>query len=281
MCMKIVRLSSLLFAFVIAGSAFCFEFPVLAGNAGHVGQNSNSSTTTVENANAATTSRRGGRRNRRRPAATAADTSSMPAASSADGAMPADQDQTTSATTEQTDLSGTYQGTFDCADAGVTGDTTLTITGNQFTLADGKTGRILAATTRGYTGVAMQFGESTAATATQPATAPTIVSMRAKKAGNRLTLIPVAESGRVCSFTPASSSRVARTRRTRSRAATPAQPATPAEPMTTPAAPAEPATPGDEAGPVPPPAPTPGRKRGRTGAAPPAKPKPTPATPPM
>ena len=76
------------------------------------------------------------------------------------------------APTEQTDLSGTYTGSFDCTDAGVSGDTTLTITGNQFTLADGKTGRIVASTTQGYTGVAMQFGESTAATATAPATVP-------------------------------------------------------------------------------------------------------------
>jgi hypothetical protein len=44
----------------------------------------------------------------------------------------------------QVDLSGTYTGTFDCEPAGLMGESTLTITGNQFTTADGKTGRIVA-----------------------------------------------------------------------------------------------------------------------------------------
>lgn len=261
MCLKIVRVSSLLIAFLLGASAFCFDFPVLAGNPG---QNANSSTVVENsNSNAPAPSRRTSRRSRRRAAAT----EGTPVPSSEMIASSSAMDKT-----EQTDLSGTYTGTFDCSDAGVSGETTLTITGNQFTLADGKTGRITAATTRGYTGVAMQFGESTAATATQPATAPTIVSMRAKKAGDRLTLMPVAESGRVCSFTPAGSSRRAR----RTRAATvaePATPAAPAEPATTPATPAEPATPAVDAGPAPPATPASGRRaRG-------AKSKPTPGVP--
>lgn len=260
---KLVLLSSLLFAFVFVASAFCFDFPVVAGS---LGQNANSSTTAVGNSNAATPKR--GRRGRRRAAAPMPDAASMPAADST--AMPAAQ---TMATTEPTDLSGTYTGTFDCSDAGVSGDTTLTITGNQFTLGDGKTGRIVASTTHGYTGVAMQFGESTAATATSPATVPTIVSMRAKKSGDRLTLMAVPDSGRVCSFTPAAAASKSRTRRMRSRAtpATPAMPATPAEPATapaTPATPAAPATPATDAGPMPPatPSSTPRRpRRGRRG----------------
>jgi hypothetical protein len=283
MSMKMVRLGSILFAFALAVSAFCFELPVLAENT--LGQNTNSSTTAAENANAATPSPRRGRRSRRRPAATTPDTSSMPAASSADSAaMPATQGQTTAPdTTEQTDLSGTYTGTFDCSDAGVSGETTLTITGNQFTLPDGKTGRIVASTTRGYTGVAMQFGEAKAATGTQAASVPTIVSMRAKKSGDRLTFTSVPDSGHVCSFTP-SGSRAARTRRARARAtpAQPAEPATPAEPTVapaTPATPAEPATPPAEAGPVPPATPTTTpRRRGRRGAVTP-KPTPTPGVP--
>ncbi len=60
MGMKIVRFSSLLFAFVLAASAFCFDFSALAGNA--PGQNANSSMTATENTNTGKTRRRRGRR---------------------------------------------------------------------------------------------------------------------------------------------------------------------------------------------------------------------------
>src|SRR5688572_13409457 len=90
------------------------------------------------------------------------------------------------------DLSGTYAGTFNCDAVGLTGDTTLTITGNQFTTADGKTGRIVASKSGGYTAVAFQVGEmapaaTTGATAA-PATMPQIFSLRARQQGTRLTL---------------------------------------------------------------------------------------------
>lgn len=183
---------------VAISSALCFDMPASAGGRN---QNANSSMTMPQNANSA---------------ATRADNSSM-------------------APSEQTDLSGTYTGVFDCPDAGVSGETTLTITGNQFTLSDGKTGRITAVTTRGYTGVAMQFGEST------PGSTPVIVSMRARKVGDRLTLSAVADSGRVCSFMPAGSRRRTRRVRTAAPAAPETMPATeptPApSPSSTPAAP--------------------------------------------
>jgi hypothetical protein len=193
MSMKIARLSSLLFALVLAASAFCFDFPALAGNP--TSQNTNSSTTMMENSNTGTT-RRGRSRRPRRRAAASSETTAEPATEPVASASSLE-------TTEQTDLSGTYTGTFDCADAGVSGETTLTITGNQFTLTDGKTGRIVAATTRGYTGATMQFGEFTLPPPGQAAGASlVIVSMRARKSGDRLTLTPVSGERHVCSFTP-------------------------------------------------------------------------------
>jgi hypothetical protein len=140
---------------------------------------------------------------------------------------------------EQTDLSGTYAGTFNCDALGLTGDTTLTVTGNQFTTADGKTGRIVASTTGGYTAVALQTGDvatgATAATGasaatgtTMGATAPTIVSLRARKRGNSLTLMPAAGSAMQCSFSPTRN--VARSRRSQpTPAATGTEVASPAE----------------------------------------------------
>ena len=275
MSMKIFRLSSFSLAIAFVAGAFCFGSRDVSGSA--MGQNANSSTTMTENSNAGTTRRRG---RRRTPAPPAADITAAPATEAAATAAPV-------ATTEQTDLSGTYAGTFDCADAGLIGDTTLTITGNQFTTSDGKSGRITAATTQGYTGVAMQFGEFTPGANGQPAVVPTIVSLRAKKLRDRLTLTSVPGATHVCSFTPAGAKRSARARRMpppAPAAAEPAKPAAVAEPVAAPVTPAEPAAtpvtpaePGAEAGPMPPAAPKPA-PRGRRGA---AKPKPpAPATPP-
>jgi len=116
------------------------------------------------------------------------------------------------AQTVQTDLSGTYAGTFNCDALGLTGDTTMTINGNEVTFADGRTGRIVASTTRGYTAIALQVNN--AATGTTPATtaaAPMVVSLRGRKSGDRLTLTSVAGSTMKCSFVPSRS--VARGRR--------------------------------------------------------------------
>jgi hypothetical protein len=234
MNIKIIRLSSLLFAFVLTASVFCFDFTAEAGTPNT--QNANSSMTSAQNSNTGRSSRGRGRRHRRGAKKSTTETTATPPESTT---MP-------TAATEQTDLSGTYTGTFDCPDVGVNGETTLTITGNQFTLTDGKTGRIVASTTRGYTAVAMQFGESKAPSGTEPGSMPTIISMRARKSGDRLTLTPVAGLTRVCTFTPPGASRGTGTRHRRIRTATPAkaaEPATPAEPAMTPATPAEAATP--------------------------------------
>ena len=112
----------------------------------------------------------------------------------------------------QTDLSGTYAGTFNCDALGLTGDTTMTVNGNEFTLADGRTGRIVASTTGGYTAVALQLtpAATTPGTAATPTT-PMVVSMRARKSGKRLTLTSVGGTTMKCSFMP--SRNVARNRR--------------------------------------------------------------------
>ena len=267
MRMKIFRLSSFLLAIAFAAAAFCFDSRGSAGNA--MGQNANSSTTMTDNTNAGTSRRRRGRRPKP-PAPAAPDTAAVPAAEPSESVAPVEK-------TEQTDLSGTYAGTFDCSDAGLAGESTLTITGNQFTTSDGKSGRITAATTRGYTGVAMQFGELVLATGTQPGVSPIIVSMRAKKSRDRLALTSVPEATRVCSFTPAGAKRAARARRMPPPAPTPAEAAPAAEPAAAPVTPAEPATPGAEAGPMPP---TSAPATGRRGRKVRAKPKPAPATPP-
>lgn len=92
--------------------------------------------------------------------------------------------------TTQLDLSGTYAGTFANCE-GLNGDTTLTITGDQFTTSDGKSGRIIASKTKGYTAVALQMSG---------ANSP-VMSFRGKKSGNKLTLSPIAGATSQCMFT--------------------------------------------------------------------------------
>jgi len=108
------------------------------------------------------------------------------------------QPKTTAHMTQQVDLSGTYAGTFNCEEAGLVGDTTLTITGNEFTTADGRKGRIIASKTSGYTAVALQIGP---ADASGSAAGAKVISLRGKKSGNKLTLTPATGSNMKCSFT--------------------------------------------------------------------------------
>jgi hypothetical protein len=97
--------------------------------------------------------------------------------------------------TTQLDLSGTYAGTFANCE-GLNGDTTLTITGDQFTTSDGKTGRIIASKTKGYTAVALQMSGANSK----------VMSFRGKKSGNKLTLSPVSGSTSQCMFTTSKNS---------------------------------------------------------------------------
>lgn len=135
-------------------------------------------------------------------------------------AASATTDMTTGATAagEQTDLSGTYTGTINCM--GNTGDATLTVNGNQFTLsgASSGSGRITAETTRGYTGATLRFDAAGGGTATS-------VSVRAKKSGDRLWLMPVPGEPNKCSFTPGGGAGMRGTRGTRHRGHRTAKPA--------------------------------------------------------
>ena len=108
---------------------------------------------------------------------------------------------------EQTDLSGTYTGTANYAEGGLSGDATLTINGNAFTITSGSStqeGRVTAVTTCNYTGVTMMFGkpQTSAAKGEQPAPLPA-VSLRARKVGGGLTLESVGGETRQFSFSSA------------------------------------------------------------------------------
>ena len=188
-----------------------------------MGQNTN---TGMENANTGgmTTGRRG-RRGRRRAAAANANMGGE-----ATTGMEANANMANLGG-EQTDLSGTYTGTVNCLDA--SGQGTLTVNGNQFTLESGgmtHSGRVTAVTTRGYTGATLRFDPTGGGTATA-------VSVRAHKAGDRLVLTPVPGETNRCSFTPGGGGMRRGRRRASANAATPAEPATPGVEPATPATP--------------------------------------------
>ena len=173
-------------------------------------QNSNSSMTmpdtTMQNTNSSTTTpSTGRRRRRRRRSAAAAMPNTTPACGPMDSTTPAGGGMPAATPVrygrcdpnvqEQTDLSGTYTGTVNYSEGGLSGDATLTITGNDFTVTSGSStqeGRVVAVTTCNYTAVTMMFGKSqmTAASGPQPPPLPA-VSLRAKKTGKGITLTSV------------------------------------------------------------------------------------------
>ena len=107
---------------------------------------------------------------------------------------------------EQTDLSGTYTGKADHGNGQPPQDTTLTITGNNFTMTSGSethSGRITAVKTCGYIGVTMMMGDLTPPTPSPNPPAPLpAVSLRAKKVGDKLWLMSVPGEKMKVSFTP-------------------------------------------------------------------------------
>jgi hypothetical protein len=106
---------------------------------------------------------------------------------------------------EQTDLSGTYTGSVDYPEGGLSGQATLTITGNDFTMTSGSStqeGRVVAVTTCNYTAVTMRFGKDAGPAppgTTPPPPLPT-VSLRARRTGNGITLAGVSGESRQFSF---------------------------------------------------------------------------------
>lgn len=177
-------------------------------------QNTNSSTTMPdtmtmqENTNTNTNMNRGGRRRRRgRRSAGSMNAGEMPAATEVATAPPVQTGRCDPMAQEQTDLSGTYTGTANYTEGGLSGEATLTITGNDFTITSGSStqeGRVTAVTTCNYTGVTMMFGkpQTSAAKGEQPAPLPA-VSLRARKVGGGLMLESVGGETRQFSFSSA------------------------------------------------------------------------------
>ncbi len=93
------------------------------------------------------------------------------------------------------DLSGIYTGKLNYPDGNMTGDATLTITGNTFTVSGGggsdATGTLSARSWPGYTALSMRFGD------TLPAT---IISTRAWHKGNTLRIQSVRGESRMFTF---------------------------------------------------------------------------------
>jgi hypothetical protein len=118
---------------------------------------------------------------------------------------------------EQTDLSGTYTGKLKHGDAPVR-DATLTISGNSLTMTSGAeshTGRITAVTTCGYTAVTIMQGDGGRSEPGKTTPVNRVVSLRAKKIGDSLTLMSVPGEREHVMFT--SGGGAARPRRQRSK----------------------------------------------------------------
>ena len=196
---KNIKIRFLVVLPVLAFLGFLMAVPDL----GALAQNANSSTTETtmqeENANANTAAPRR-RRGRRRAARTTAvdpsegqvDPSEQPSPGmTRGGGATQETDTGVNSPGEATDLSGAYAGRIRMAGGHeMAGQGTLTITGNTFTLeAEGMThsGKIIAITTRGYTGATLWFTDmSDSATNT-----PLAVGVRVRRGRNTLTMTPV------------------------------------------------------------------------------------------
>jgi hypothetical protein len=194
---------SIRFLIVLPVLAF-LAFVLTVADLGALAQNTNSSTPPEEgtqndnaqndnmqnmNANAPTGRRR---RGRRRAAPIAATDSTGEAAPAGDSGMGAQETDTgVGAPGEAADLSGTWSGRLRMTGGHeMSGEGTLTITGNQFTLTSegmSHSGRVIAITTRGYTGAAFIFSDID-----DPGSNTKLAcSVRVRQGRNSLTLTPV------------------------------------------------------------------------------------------
>jgi hypothetical protein len=179
-------------------------FVLVGADLSGLAQNTNSSTTSdasMQNDNTTMTTkpgRRRGRRGRRRAAAAAPADTTMETPADTSGAMPAMQSSGAMSSLgrvgEAASLDGTYTGTINYPDGGMTGDATLTITGNNFTLESGgntQTGTLTTQSWPGQIAVSMRFGTELPAK---------ILSLRGKKTGNGLMLMNTSGESHQFSF---------------------------------------------------------------------------------
>ena len=162
-------------------------------NAGFVvsAQNSNSSTT-MTNSNTKASKPRRPRRPRPKPAASPEATTDAPAMTATTAATTPPAGRCDPNKHELADLSGTYTGKMQHGDD--VRDATLTISGNTITVtsgADTHTGRITAVSTCGYTAVTIMHGDGGRSEPGKTAPPNRVVSLRAKKVGDSLTLMSV------------------------------------------------------------------------------------------
>jgi len=179
-------------------------------------QNSNSSTTAA-NTNAG--AKKKPRRHKSKPKAAEDGGTDMAAATTTPAApAPRRTGRCDPMQQEQTDLSGTYTGRVKHGDEAEM-DGTLTITGNKFTMAAGsdtRSGTITAVTTCNYTAVTVMLDGT-----------PRAMSLRAKRAGNSLTLTSVPGEPQQVTFTTSGAAMKARPRRHKTKKAVPAPPPPP------------------------------------------------------